>query len=220
LSGSTRAYDLIVFDWDGTLIDSVHRITTCFRMTFEAEGQPWPGTRAVRDTIGLPLVESFPILSHASDPELIARLVGTYREIWLSNRIPRSALFPDVPALLSRLEEAGYVLAVATGKSRPGMEREAGTHGIIDRFRVTRCAGETAPKPHPEMLRQILDEVGTRPERALMVGDHTLDLEMAHAAGMAAVGVTTGSVDSERLEAAGPKACLDAVGDLIDLLQA
>jgi len=209
---------LIVFDWDGTLIDSVPRIVACFRATYAAEGLPWPGDTAVRETIGLPLAESFPALSGAMPADTVTRLRARYREIWLHGGIPPARLFDGVPEMLQTLHAEGTILAVATGKVRAGFERDAGANDLLPLFAHARCAGETAPKPEPAMLLDIAAEAGVSPDRMLMVGDSLLDMAMARAAGVPSVAVCTGSVSRERLEAVSPTVCLDRVNDLLEWL--
>lgn len=204
-------YGLVIFDWDGTLVDSIDRIITCYRRSLEQFGYPYPGDQCIKETIGLPLVESYQhMIDGPLDDAENERLVEAYRQWWWHPDIPETDLFPGVRNLLDALQDRA-VLAIATGKSRKGMERETQRHNIRDRFAHTRCAGETRAKPDPEMLQQILEEARMTPEQTIMIGDHVLDLEMAVAAGIDAVGITTGSVDRARLQACGPVAVVDAI---------
>ncbi len=213
-----KRYPLIVFDWDGTLIDSVSRIVRCFLETFGELGLPRPSESHIKNLIGLPLGQAIQRLAPGADHRVVERGAEVYRRFWLDESLPLSPLFPGVLDLLNRLIEQGHTLAVATGKSRVGLEREQRHHKISHLFRFSRCAGETAAKPDPAMLLEILAESGVDAREALMVGDTTMDLEMAHAAGVGAVGVRGGSHPGDRLEACRPLACLDSAANLISFL--
>ena len=213
-----KNYELLIFDWDGTLIDSVNRILTCFDYCFDELGLPRPDAAAVKPLIGLPLAEAFQVLLPPSTEVGLPECAAIYRRLWRDERIPLSSLFEGVPSLLITLEARSYQLAVATGKSREGLEREQKHHGIDHHFLHTRCALETKPKPDPEMLLELLAEYDVPAERALMIGDTTLDLEMAHNAGIDAVAVTSGSQTREQLMQSEPMVCLSGATYLPDLL--
>ena len=208
------AYKLVVFDWDGTLIDSIERIVACFRHTFQDANIPWPGEGAIKETIGLPLLDAFPSLIAGCDAAGATGLVDIYREYWLGPHVPQSTLFQGVEDLLTWLGETGYTLAIATGKSRVGLDRDWLSNDIRHHFKLSRCAGEGRSKPDPDILHQIMTEAGVAPEETLLLGDHVLDLDMANAAGVDGIGVTTGSVSRERLMTSRPVACFDAVTEL------
>ena len=201
-------YDLIIFDWDGTLIDSIPRILTCFRATFAAAGSPTPDDHRIKATIGLPLRHAFQQLTGREDAVFLDRLCAGYRHFWLDAGIPISPLFAGVNLTLERISRLGTLLAVATGKSRAGLERDLGHHGLDGYFATSRCGGETAAKPAPAMLEDILRTLGVGPERALMVGDSILDMEMAANAGMDAIGVCTGSHTEPDLQRWNPRCCI------------
>jgi phosphoglycolate phosphatase len=213
-----KPYKLIIFDWDGTLIDSVPRIIHIFERTFEKLGLPQPDGEAIKPLIGLPLAEACHRLHPAAGPADLVGMVEIYRFFWLHPDIALSPLVEGVPELLDGLNQDGYTLAVATGKSRDGLERELGVYGLEHHFAATRCASETEAKPHPEMLHQILAELGFKASETLMIGDTGLDLEMAKNAGIDAVGVLTGGHKPKVLAAHEPVGILDHAVQLTDFL--
>lgn len=212
---SNRPYRLIVFDWDGTLMDSIATIVACAVHAARDVGAEDEGTAArSRAAIGLGLDHTArEVLPQAGEAQREA-WIERYRHHWLDTYRDRPLLFPGVTPMLEELQEAGYWLAVATGKSRRGLDRELETTGHGRFFLATRTVSEAQSKPHPQMLLDILDELGVDRRQALMLGDTTFDLDMASNAGVAAVGVLTGSHDHHRLLACGPLSCLPAAVDL------
>lgn len=206
----TRAYDLIVFDWDGTLMDSAAKIVHCFQRAIADAGAPDPGEAAVRHIIGLGLSEAVEALLPTERAVVRAQVVDRYRAHFLQLDTSESELFPGVQAGLENLAQRGYLLAVATGKSRRGLDRVLQQTALGELFVVTRCADESFSKPHPQMLHDILDRTGTDAGRALMVGDTVYDLEMARNASVDALAVTYGVHDAELLRRYAPAACLDS----------
>ena len=213
-----QTYELIVFDWDGTLIDSIQRIVDCFQLSFGDTGLPEPAPEAIRQLIGLPLADAFRHLAGQTEAATLTHLAKAYRRFWLSDRFPTSPLFPGVEGMLTQLQAQGFVLAIATGKSRVGLDRELNHHGLHGYFPQTRCAEETRPKPHPEMLHQLMRHHSMKPERTLMVGDTTMDLDMARQAGVDAVAVSSGSHPAEQLRTSKPLEILSTVTCLLDVL--
>lgn len=205
-----RRYDLIVFDWDGTLMDSEAKIVTCMQAAIADVDLPDPGRAAVRQIIGLGLQEAMRALFPAADAADCERLAARYREHFLHLDRTESALFPGVTAGLEAFARAGYRLAVATGKARRGLDRVLEETATAHLFCATRCADEAFSKPHPRMLEDILDQTGVEAQRALMVGDTSYDLEMARNAGVAGLAVSYGAHPRERLMACRPLACLDS----------
>ena len=136
-----------------------------------------------------------------------AELVEGYRNRWRSGELAESELFPGIRDLLASLASGGYLLAVATGKSRAGLNRELDVHSLVDFFHTSRCPDESKPKPHPLMLHQIMDELSVQAEETLMVGDTELDMDMAHRAGVARFAVTSGCHDESRLSRWKPISC-------------
>lgn len=212
-------YKLLIFDWDGTLMDSVARIIDCLRIAgVEAGFEPRPDNE-LRNVIGLGLREALHQLYPGEPESLIETMADHYRHQYLESNQTPSELFPGVAELLKTLENQGYWLAVATGKGRQGLDKVLQETGLSGRFHTTRCASETFSKPHPRMLEEILDQTGLQASDALMIGDTEYDLEMASNAGMASLGVSYGVHSVERLLKHNPIACLDDVIHLHPFLQ-
>lgn len=210
----TMSFKLIVFDWDGTLMDSEARIVACIQNAFVDAGQPPPPREEARNVIGLGLAEAMSVLWPAATREQQEGLIERYRYHFLVASEVSSALFPGAREVLESLSDRGYLLAVATGKSRRGLDAALATTGLDGRFQCTRCADETFSKPHPEMLLQIMDELGVGPNHTLMVGDTEYDLEMAGNAGTRALAVCHGVHDRERLLRHRPLDCVPTLFDV------
>lgn len=210
-------FDLIVFDWDGTLLDSAAAIVSAICAASRDLGLPEPPEERARHVIGLGLADA---LAHAVpqlDPADYPRMAERYRHHYLS-RDHELSLFDGVDGLIRELSRRGHRLAVATGKSRRGLDRALAHTALGDCFDTTRCADECFSKPHPQMLLEILDELDVPAERALMVGDTIHDLQMASSAGVAALAVSFGAHPREALLAHAPLACLDRPRELVDWL--
>jgi len=192
-------YDLIVFDWDGTLMDSAAAIVNAIIAASRDLNLPEPPESRARHVIGLGLSDAL----HHAVPELpehdYPKMVERYRHHYLS-KDHELALFPGAYEMIEELSAAGRMLAVATGKSRLGLNRALEHSGLAGFFHCTRCADECFSKPHPEMLAEIMDELGVAPDRTLMVGDTTHDLQMARNAGVAALAVAFGAHPQAVLE--------------------
>lgn len=212
-------FGLIVFDWDGTLMDSTAAIVTSIQAACRDIGCEIPPDAAARQIIGLGLKEAIaallPALPAASYPDLVER----YRHHYLG-RDATLPLFDGVIPLLDALRAGGTTLAVATGKSHLGLTRALAASGLDSYFCATRCADQCASKPHPAMLLELMAELGATPERTLMVGDTTHDLEMARQAGVAALAVSYGAHDAQTLAGAAPLAVLGTVTELGEWLRA
>ncbi|MBI1907313.1 MAG: HAD-IA family hydrolase [Rhodocyclales bacterium] len=212
-------YDLIVFDWDGTLMDSAGAIVHAILAACRDLGLPEPTEERARYVIGLGLADALahavPELSEDAYPEMVAR----YRHHYLSSD-HQLVLFPGVFAMIEQLAGSGRMLGVATGKSRVGLNRALGHSGLGPFFRSTRCADECFSKPHPAMLHEIMDELGVVPERTLMVGDTTHDLDMASNAGVAGLGVSFGAHAPEALAQTSAVAVVDTPAALAAWLSA
>lgn len=206
---SSRPYQLLVFDWDGTLMDSAARIVSCLRGAIADTGADDRDEYALRDIIGLGLEEAIEALYPGSDEDFVQAFRAAYRVHFLERDPTPSALFPGMANLLAELESAGYWLAVATGKSRPGLDRVLEETGLGRHFLATRCADETFSKPHPAMLNEIMDELGLMPADTLMIGDSEYDMLMASNAGTDRLGVTYGVHGGQRLARHGPVALMD-----------
>jgi len=205
---TSPGYRLIVFDWDGTLADSIGRIVSCFHACFQRHELPSPPEAAIKGSIGLPLRDACRELMPAIEEDFLDRFIADYGEIWRDPALPLPSLFSGALELLEWLDARGYRLAIATGKSRVGLTRELAWHGLTERFDPIRCAGEAEPKPHPDMLRQAMAAAEVEPADTLMIGDTAMDLAMARAAGVDAVAVLTGGHGREQLQPLGPRALL------------
>lgn len=208
------SFRLIVFDWDGTLMDSEAKIVACIQAAFEDIGERAPGREAARSIIGLGLMEAMAELWPGASQAQCSRVADRYRYHFLGPDETASALFPGARELLDWLMEQDYLLAVATGKSRRGLDSALDGTRLADRFHTTRCADETFSKPHPQMLLQIMDELGVSGTETLMVGDTEYDMQMANNAGTRALAVCYGVHDRERLLGQGPLDCLETLGEV------
>ena len=208
-------YQLLIFDWDGTLVDSIGRIVESMHCAADASGLPRLSDEAVKGIIGLALPEAIATLyPQLRDAPLIERFLNSYTEHYLSQEHAPSPLFPGVAESLAAFRQQGYRLAVATGKTRRGLHRVLQGHGWVDYFDITRCADETASKPHPLMLHEILAHCGVAPEQALMVGDSSFDLQMARNAGMDSVAVGYGAQALDGLRDYGPRLAINEFSEL------
>lgn len=201
-------FDLIVFDWDGTLMDSAAAIVTALQAACRDLSLPEPANEQARFVIGLGLGDALrrvaPALVEADYPRMVER----YRHHYLA-RDHELVLFPGVVDAIADLAARGRMLGVATGKSRAGLNRALGSCGLAAYFHATRCADESLSKPHPAMLEEIMDELGVERRRTLMVGDTTHDLQMARNAGVEALAVSFGAHPLPALRAESPLACVE-----------
>ena len=209
---------LIVFDWDGTLMDSVARIVACIRAAITDLGLEPREDATIRNIIGLGLREAIEQLYPGCSETLQADMSAAYRYHFLEADPTPSSLFEGAAEAVADLHEAGYLLAVATGKGRRGLDMALRETGLGPRFHATRCADETVSKPDPAMLNQILGELGTRPEETLMVGDTEYDMRMARNAGTGALAVSYGVHPAERLGEHGPAGCIHDIRELVPWL--
>lgn len=213
-----RQFDLICFDWDGTLFDSTAIITRCIQQAVLDVGGARPSDEAASYVIGMALM---PALAHAAPdvpPERYPQLAERYRHHYLAHQGDIS-LFAGVLPLLAALRGRHHWLAVATGKSRRGLNEVLATRDLQGVFDGSRTADETAGKPSPLMLNELMREFGTEPERTLMIGDTTHDLQMARNAGCASVGVSYGAHAPQAFEALQPRAVAHSVDELARWLQ-
>lgn len=206
-------YDLIVFDWDGTLLDSAGAIVNAIQAACRDLALPEPSDTQARHVIGLGLADAMRHAVPDLRPENYQAMVERYRFHYLSADHDLS-LFSGIPALLQRLQAAGHVLAVATGKSRLGLDRALDHSGLRPLFQASRCADECHSKPHPQMLEELMGEFAVAPEATLMIGDTSHDLLMASNAGVASLAVTYGAHPHEHLAEHRPLACLHTVAEL------
>ncbi len=208
-------YRLLIFDWDGTLVDSIGRIVESIRVAAAACALESRSDAAIKGIIGLGLPEAIRTLyPDLCDARLLERACQVYSEHYLALESEPSPLYAGVAEALEAFRAAGYRLAVATGKTRRGLDRVLAGRGWQEYFEVSRCADETASKPDPRMLHEILTYCGVPPEQALMVGDSSFDLQMARRAGMGAVAVTYGAQPAEALRLHEPRLIIDDFGEL------
>lgn len=208
-----QRYDLLVFDWDGTLMDSTISIVRAIQHAFRDMGLEVPSEERSRHVIGLGLVDAMRYLNPDLHEADYLRVVDFYRHYYLS-RDHEIELFDGVAEALTRYKQQGFWLAVATGKSRKGLDRALGYSGVADLFDITRCADETFSKPHPAMLEQIIDYTGMDARRTLMIGDTSHDLLLAKNAGTDGLGVSYGAHPRHELEAHQPVAIADSFAEL------
>ncbi|SDZ82816.1 HAD-IA family hydrolase [Microbulbifer marinus] len=207
---------LVILDWDGTVCNSEARIVSCMQRAADRVGLPVLAPEAIGNIIGLGLPEAILSLFPEAASEQRQQMREYYSEEWLAARSEPLPLFDGVLETLDQLLGGGHQLAVATGKSRRGLNREFEEHGLRDLFVASRCADETASKPNPLMLRELLDETRCGADDAVMVGDTVYDLEMAAAAGVASIGVSYGVHSPERLVAHRPRAIIDHFSELLE----
>jgi phosphoglycolate phosphatase len=205
-------YSLIVFDWDGTLIDSAGTIVECIQAAALEIGVEVPDRERASHVIGLGLHDSLRFAVPGLPAERYPEFAALYRKHFLE-REDRMLLFPGVRELLETLAR-GRRLAIATGKSRRGLDRALDAGGLRRYFSASRCADETRPKPHPAMLLELASELQVDLREGLMIGDTSHDLEMANAAGMDALAVTYGAHPEPGLRACNPRACVPDVPSL------
>lgn len=215
-----REYRLLIFDWDGTLLDSIGSILACTRVTLEELGLPSVPDERIRGVIGLGLRETVEVLAPGCEEELFQAILDVYRRHWIETWRHKPILFPGVRELLEDLARQGYLLAVATAKARTGLDMDLAATGLAERFDATRTISEARSKPNPEMVLSLTYELGISTRETLVIGDTSHDLEMAHNAGAAAIGVCSGCQTRASLERCRPLACLDFAVELDDWLSA
>lgn len=211
---------LAIFDWDGTLCDSAAVITEAMQEAIAALGLPPRDDEQIRVLIGLGLDDVFRRLYPEIPLDALRGMFERYRRSWLARTAHREPpLFPGALEAVAALAEQGWTIAVATGKSRAGLDRALSWHAELARLvSHSRCADETAPKPDPRMLRELIAETGIPPQGALMIGDTSYDMRMAATVGVPAVGVACGVHAPQALREAGAGAVLETVAQLPDWL--
>lgn len=213
-----KAYKLVIFDWDGTLMDSIGRIVSSMQNAAEIIDFPIPSQRDVESIIGLSLPKAIPILFPQVTPEQVDKILSSYKTEYLYDNKVATPLFDGVSDLLSDLDKEGVITAVATGKGRVGLDRVMAETNTTHYFKATRCGDEYQSKPHPEMLESLLSYFNLSASDALMIGDTNFDLEMAQRAGIDSVGVTFGVHSKDILEQYNPVAIVDSIPELHKLL--
>jgi len=206
------SYRLLVFDWDGTIIDSAGAIVDCIVEAARDSGLEVPTRERASHTIGLGLHDALRLAVPDLPAERYPEFVASYRRHFLA-RQDAMRLFDGMRELLSELSKS-HVLAIATGKSRRGLDRALDAGELRALFAASRCADETNPKPHPAMLLELMDQLKHSKEDTLMIGDTSHDLEMARAAGVDALAVTYGAHQEDSLRACRPLGCFPSVSQL------
>ncbi len=212
---------LIIFDCDGTLVDSQAAIVTCVQAAFAAEGLAPPTPRAVRRIVGLSLEPALAALLPEPDPLLARRLAAGYKEAFVDHRASpayHEPLFPGTRELLDALQARGLLLGIATGKAMRGLRFVLERHELVSRFVTLQTADLHPSKPHPAMVEAAMAETGAAPAATMVVGDTTFDVLMARAAGALPVGVSWGNHPAAELVAAGAVRVLGRFDELHELL--
>lgn len=220
VSPGAEAPSLVIFDCDGTLVDSQHHIIAAMHSAFAARGLGLPEADRIRRTVGLPLPVA--IQSLLPPDAVLADVVEAYRQAAIAQRLDpehHEPIFPGAIEALDRLEGAGYLLGVATGKARRGLDFTLTTHGLVGRF-VTLQTNDVvaAGKPAPDMVLQAMAETGASPASTIVVGDTSYDMEMARNAGVAAIGVTWGYHEESTLRRSGAASIISSYSELPDVV--
>jgi phosphoglycolate phosphatase len=213
-----KRFELLVFDWDGTLIDSAGAIVASIQASCSDLGLPVPARERAAHVIGLGLKDALAYAVPELPPSEYGRLAERYRHHYLA-RDADIELFPGMREMLALLKVRGHVLAVATGKSRVGLERALEATQLKQYFDSSRCADETYSKPHPAMLQELMQELRIEAETTLMIGDTVHDLQMAASAGVPALAVSYGAHPRDSLTVFNPLACIDTPQELASWLE-
>lgn len=218
-AGRENKYKAIIFDWDGTLVDSTARIVDAMQMAISENIMPALTDHAIQQIIGLGLPEALKVLW----PDITDAQSLKMQKCYVANFSHHSdvdvGFFAQAHEIFEQLKQMGYILAVATGKTRRGLDEMLDGMGVRDVFDITRCADETASKPSPKMLQEILSELNITHQQALMVGDTSFDLDMAKNIDMDSIGLTHGAHESKLLTASGAKALCHDLTDLLDWIK-
>ncbi|WP_144207026.1 HAD family hydrolase [Shewanella donghaensis] len=209
-----KQYQLVIFDWDGTLMNSIGKIVDCMQCVAQELALDIPSEQAVRDIIGLsllPVMEKlFPNNSDRYDD-----LLAAYKNYYLNINVTPTPLFEGIERILKQISDAGYTLAIATGKRREGLDRLLAETGLGHYFVATRSADEAHSKPHPSMILSLLEELDVKAEHAVMIGDSKLDIAMANNAGVSSIAVTYGAHSLEDLLTESPTAMVHTPQDIL-----
>lgn len=214
-----KHYKLLIFDWDGTLVDSIERIATSLQAASYQICQSSISNNEARNVIGLGLQEAIQQLHPDLEPNHISQIAQAYKHHYINENTVDETPFEGSAELLSELRQKGYYLAIATGKSRIGFEHSANKFAMKAYFHNTQCSGENRSKPDPQMLLKILDTLDITERDAVMIGDSKHDLKMAQNAGMDSIAVTHGVHSAVELSDFNPLVCLDRITDLLHFLQ-
>jgi phosphoglycolate phosphatase len=209
---------MVVFDWDGTLMDSISRIVRCLHLASVEIGAEARTDEQMRDIIGLGVRQATETLYPGADDAFVADFARAYRRYYLEIDTTPTPLHAGAEDVLRKLSDSGYLLAVATGKSRRGLDEALVDSGLARYFDATATSDEHPSKPHPGMLGYLLARLGVEPRDAVMVGDSVFDLEMANNMEVAGVGITHGVHDAGRLLRCRPVAVIGSLAELPALL--
>jgi len=212
-----KRFELLVFDWDGTLMDSAAAITASLQAACRDLGLPVPSDNQARFVIGLGLNDAMAHILPGVDVAEHPKVADRYRHHFLL-RDGGTTLFPGAAATVRELYARGFMLAVATGKSRRGLDRALDATGLMPYFHATRCADEGFSKPHPGMLQELMGDLGVGSDKTLMIGDTTHDMAMAQNASVARLGAAYGAHPKAELLPYAPVACLDEFSELREWL--
>lgn len=213
-----KKFDLIIFDWDGTLLDSVDWIVSCIRKVAKDLGYAQPKTQEVKDIIGLSIHKAMDKLFPEIDSAARDQLIADYSEAFFSKKMTKDDLFVGVSDMLFQFKNFGYCLAVATGKSRYGLDKALVDTELTGFFDITKCADETASKPSPVMLNEIIKEMRVSKDRVVMIGDSMHDMKMAVNAGVASIAVLCGANSYAQLQQYKPLLNLQKTTELLEIL--
>lgn len=211
-------FELIIFDWDGTLVDSIDWIVSSLSEAARTCNLNVPEEEAVKNIIGLSLQESLNILFPALEEKAREQLTSCYSEVFFSKTISAKDLFEGVEEMLAQFKQEGYLLAVATGKGRSGLDKAMKGTGIGRFFDITRCADETISKPHPLMVNEIIEEMSVSRGKAVIIGDSVHDMAMAENAGIASIAVLCGANNNAQLKQYNPLFTLQQTTQLVEIL--
>ncbi len=211
-------FELIIFDWDGTLVNSVDWIVSCMQKAALQCDLQVPDTQAVKNIIGLSIEKALENLFPGMDKKNQEHLIDCYSQYFFSRQTGKEDLFDGVGDMLEHFKAEGFLLAVATGKKSTGLAKAMQGTGLEVFFDTTRGADQTASKPDPLMINEIVNELQVSKDKVVMIGDSTHDLQMARNADVSAVGVCCGAHSRDKLESYRPMACLQKTTELRELL--
>jgi phosphoglycolate phosphatase len=211
-------YKFIIFDWDGTLMDSAGKIVKCMQLAAQDEKLPIPNREQVEHIIGISLAPAIGILFETQDEYLISNMVESYKHHFLNSDSVPCPLFPGAELLLKSLQKDGKTLAVATGKARRGLTRAWEQTDTRQFFTYSRCSDEAESKPSSDMLLQLLEESKYKISETVMIGDTTYDMQMAKAIGMDRIAVNYGVHHEEKLKENSPVFQANSIAELHQFL--
>jgi phosphoglycolate phosphatase len=202
-------YPVLIFDWDGTLMDSIDKIVACVQQAAKYNDLIIPSAQSVRNVIGLSLDKAMSTLYPTLSKAIQKKMIAAYRDHYSHLNKQKTDFYPGVLEWLKALKSQGYKLAIATGKGRGGLDKLIEQYALQDLFSATICSTEANSKPHPLMLNKLLQLMEVNPQQALMIGDSSYDLEMANNANVACIGVSYGVHDRNTLAQYKPIAIVD-----------